>query len=458
MQNQVLPPYGSPISTLAVELLTEIWGKLPRASLAQILQVSKGWRNMAEGIPCLWVNLDFGPRYTEADLATAQRWSKRAKPLKLVVTITMDATCPPGHLFPIFHAIQPLSARIRHLSLHAPDHTAPAVHNLLASHLFHGLEYLSILLQCESIFIQYGRLPSHESAAFNRLSLPNLITLHCANFPFIFPVSSPANLTELVMGPYVSDSMVAWKQLAPILESAPSLSRLGFRGIMPSLPPPTALLPSDPIHLPALTSLSFRRVHPDSLARFVRILVAPLLTGLTLELRAIDLRSNMPTTELTALLHDPEFVQQLQTLNIQALWPLTSHGAFFRHFSQLETLRLNIGDSLSGDGLSANFWDNLADPDTDGPASMPRLRHLTLANMQPGHVQELILLRQRASQPSLHVLELLFFRAEEASLARSRTWSGWLSSAVGHLKIPPHIVDASESACTFGLFETVQLI
>ncbi|KAJ7679865.1 hypothetical protein B0H17DRAFT_1206368 [Mycena rosella] len=73
MQNSVLPPYGAPIARLAVELLTEIWGQVPHAELAKILQVSKGWYNTAIEISSLWKELEFGPDYTLEDLVIAGR-------------------------------------------------------------------------------------------------------------------------------------------------------------------------------------------------------------------------------------------------------------------------------------------------------------------------------------------------------------------------------------------------
>ncbi|KAJ7161796.1 hypothetical protein C8R43DRAFT_1123516 [Mycena crocata] len=209
---------------------------------------------------------------------------------------------------------------------------------------------------------------------------------------------------------------------------------------MPSLAPPSALLHPPPITLPALTHLSFRRVHPDSLARFIRILVAPFLTGLTLEMRSWDLGKETSMAEVHSLLSDHEFTRRLTILNLFAFAP-DIPATFFLPFSNLKTLRLNFHN-----GLKDEFWATFSDATT-----MPQLRHLSLVNVPSGHVQELVHSRQLASQPRLESLELLFSSAKDADDASSPAWCVWLASSVLHFKNPRH-VDFSAVSVAFEEF------
>ncbi|KAJ7476403.1 hypothetical protein B0H11DRAFT_2235160 [Mycena galericulata] len=436
MQTLDSPSYGSPFSQLAPELLTEIWSLVPRASLVQILQVSKTWKEQACEITSLWAHLDFGPRYIPEDLSIAERWIERAKTRKLSITVIMTSECAWDHLLPLFQSLSKISSQLCQLSIEAPDYASPHILSFLLANSFHSLKSLSTLLKCQWRLTPNGRLPSETGDGFTELCLPELAALYCANIPFIFPATIPNQLTEIVFGPYVSEDMLSLTQLGPALESAPLLSRLGFYGLLPAIPPASTLNPPCPIDLPSLTHLSLRRVHPDSFSRFIRLIAAPFLTALTLELRSADIEGS--TEELDDLLLDADFVGRLTTFNIQAMWPLTS--TFFCQFSNVETLRLNFHNSLD-----TGFWDILAGQ----PAFLPSLRNLTLADVNPGHVQELVHLRILAKQRRLECLELLFFRAQDVQRARSPAWSYWLESSVDQLTIPANVSDLLDS---FGLF------
>ncbi|KAJ7161794.1 hypothetical protein C8R43DRAFT_1123514 [Mycena crocata] len=192
MQNftlpKALPSPNSPISHLAVELLTQIWGNVPRASLAQILQVSQGWYTDAIAITYLWNYLVFGPQYSLNDLAVAQQWIARAQGLKLTVGITMTPECPQDHLIPIFHMLSSCSQKLRALFITAPDDTAGNVVHFLSENSFDWVQILSVMLESELNYSPYGRLPMGTTDTIHHLPFPRLAKLHCTNIPLIFPV------------------------------------------------------------------------------------------------------------------------------------------------------------------------------------------------------------------------------------------------------------------------------
>lgn len=452
--SQVRPPFDSPISRLAPEILTKIWGQVPRASLARIVQVSKTWGATAMGITYLWDHLEFTPGYTPHDHHIAMAWLARAKTLPLTIRIMVTNECPSSYLVDIFQVLAKFCGQIRGLSITAPEHATNNILTFLRTDNFCNLQRLSLFMESSWGFVQFGEHPTNEDSEFQRLSLPQLTTLYCTNPPFIFPTAIPNNITEIVLGPNSAPDMIPWQTMAPALQSTPHLAKLGFHGLMPSLPPPSSLIRPSPISLLALTCLSLRRVHPDSFARFFRVLVAPLLTDLTLEIRANDQVVGSHPEELASLLYDPEFAQRFTTLHIQNLLPLRGDTSFFHQFSNLETLSVNFQHRY---GVPPWFWNDLADPKRGGPTFLPRLRHLSLADMAPGNAQELVLLRQQASQPQLECLELLFFKAADVFTARTPTWSYWLASNVRRLIIPASI-DISRGHSAFSLFETVNLI
>ncbi|KAJ7601664.1 hypothetical protein DFH06DRAFT_1153683 [Mycena polygramma] len=184
-----------------------------------------------------------------------------------------------------------------------------------------------------------------------------------------------------------------------------------------------------------LTHLSMPGVHMDSLAHFIQLLDAPLLTELTLSVHRWDLRLEDSSEELTELLQDTSFTHRLTVLNLQSLAPFADDNSFFRYFENIQTLRLNFRYK----GLDPSFWDTLANLEHGGLTFLPNLQNLSLAAVPAGHAQELVYLCEHVQQPRLKLLELVFFRAEDVLNARSPAWSTWLSSHIDTLVVPPHV-------------------
>ncbi|KAJ6472120.1 hypothetical protein C8R47DRAFT_1221893 [Mycena vitilis] len=436
---------SSPISHLAIELLTEVWGALPRHTLSRILGVCKAWHDTATRVPSLWNTLDFGPHCTLGDLDVAQQWIERAHTRPLVVTINLTGDSVLTSLLPIFNLLAPpICGRIQHFSVSAPESAARDAYQYLTENTFGQLQSLSVLLATD-----LGRFAVYVPEAGSIIStdsvFPRLTKVHFANMPFIF--SAPFYLTELVLGAYSSDDVLIESILALILPHFQSLSRLGLHQQMLNLPSPSSLIPHPTMSLPLLTHLSMRGVHMDSLTRFIRLLDAPLLTELTLSLNRWDLRADDSSQELTDLLRDTSFTDRLTALNLQCLDPFATDNSFFRYFKNIQTLRLNFRYQ----GLATSFWDTLANPEQDGPTFLPNLQNLSLAGVPPGHAQELVYLRERVQQPRLKRLELVFFRAQDVLDAQSPAWSTWLSSHVDSLVVPP-FVERSAQLQSFRLF------
>ncbi|KAJ7183846.1 hypothetical protein C8R46DRAFT_1308970 [Mycena filopes] len=445
---QTATPLPDYIHRLAPETLGEILSELPRVSLSQILQLSQFWRALATGTPHLWSYLDFGPNYTLDDLARALLWVERARARKLVVTIHVRAARAGeyGGLLPIFRTLSSFSAQIRDISIAAPDTASSAIFPFLANNHFTQLQTFSAGF--ESLMFS-GRPNFGLDAAAPALqvvhTLPNLAVLHMANIPFF--TTPHSRITELVLGPYRSQDMLSLDDITSMLQQIPLLSRLGFYRQMPSCPPLSLLLPATPITLPHLAHLSFRRINPDTLAHFVRRLTMPLFAELTLELHDGDLEDAETIEELAALLVDGSFTSRITVLNLHGLPTFDEEGAFLRQLHNVSTLRLSFFA-----GLPATFWDRIADPREGGPTLMPALQHLSLANVHPGHVQELISVRKGAGQPQLQTLELFFSTEPDVLEARSPAWSWWLSANVDCLAIPLHISSSSARLQPFGLF------
>ncbi|KAJ7649097.1 hypothetical protein DFH06DRAFT_1332118 [Mycena polygramma] len=436
---------SSPISHLAIELLTEVWGAVPRQALSQILGVSKTWHDTATHIPSLWNTLDFGPHCTLDDLDVAQQWITRAQNRPLVVTVNVTRNSVLASLVPIFDLLAPpVCDQIQHFSVSAPESAVLDTYQYFTENTFGQLQSLSVLIATDLGHFAVNR-PEAGSIIPTDSAFPHLTKVHFANMPFIF--SAPFHLTELVLGAYSSDDVLIESILAVILPHFRSLSRLGLHQQMLNLPSPSSLIPHPAMSLPLLTHLSMRGVHMDSLARFIRLLDAPLLTELTLSVNRWDLRPEDSSEELTELLRDTSFTHRLTALNLQSLDPFANDNSFFRYFENIQTLRLNF----RYEGLSPSFWDTLANPEHDGPTFLPNLQNLSLAGVPAGHAQELVYLRERVQQPRLKLLELVFFRAEDVLDARSPAWSTWLSSHVNTLVVPP-FVERSAQLQSFHLF------
>src|SRR6202000_2225861 len=103
---------------------------------------------------------------------------------------------------------------------------------------------------------------------------------------------------------------------------------------------------------------------------------------------------------------------------------------FFHAFPNLHTLGLDFTPPY----LPNEYWAALLDPATEGPKSLPALRHLTLVGVEPVYAQELIYLRNSADQERLELLELILPDAEAVN-ARTTKWTAWLRQNVRCLSV-----------------------
>ncbi|KAF8198850.1 hypothetical protein K438DRAFT_2115650 [Mycena galopus ATCC 62051] len=451
-------------TSLAPEIVTEIWRDLPRRSKTGLLSVSKYWYKLATDIPYLWTDLVFGPAGESTDLPVVSNWLQRSKGLPLSVTIARDPTkfehSLDGKLITlseISSILAPQSNSIRTLCLSGPSTNADWIHLFLTSHSFHLLDSVNITLERHWMTIIHedhsitSMLTRHPTI-FYHLDLPALRCLHVSNFTSFWPISS-LHLTEVVFGPFMHDSVPSLLQLKQVLESASSLERLGFYQEIPGLDRSDSEQPDGntaevSIVLPCLTSLSLRHIPPTSFRPLLSMLEVPKFSNLTIALgnREADLHAQETASILLEQLSVPSVASKVETLTIQSLCQPCG-PAFFASFTDLKTLQLDF----SYGALPQEYWTALVDPVTGGPQCLPALLNLTLVAVSPIHVQELVYLRQLAHQPTLQSLQLLL-PENEAFEAQSPRWSAWLRANVENLLIVGFI-DTPLRPRTRGAFE-----
>ncbi|KAJ7465962.1 hypothetical protein FB451DRAFT_1486170 [Mycena latifolia] len=428
-------------SSLAIEIRSDIWTRLPRQSKACILSVCQEWKVQAMGTPYLWTDLVFGETSTPNDLLIARRWIADSKKLQLTVTISQrpSATGSEQLTLPlIFEALSPVAERIKSLDITGPDSNANAVQSFMMQGAFPVLRSLAVMLQTHWLrTIRDGPTALstlvHRPNVFYTLQLPVLSSLHLANIPAFWPASaeSGTRLTEVVLGPQIREFCPTFPELHNVLRSTITLTHLGFYREIPGLDDSDA--PNE-IALPNLTSLSLRHVRPDSAQRLLSTLDIPNFTNLTIAFDRTEEAQGLD--QLVEQLQLPATASKLQTLHIQSL-PHPCDATFFALFVSLQTLGLDF----SRGALSDEYWTAIAAPHLGGAGQLPMLQHVTLVDVEAIHAQELVLLRDREQQARLNSLELVL-QEREALLTRKPRWSAWLRRNVDVLTITEYATKA----------------
>ncbi|KAJ7452886.1 hypothetical protein FB451DRAFT_1185574 [Mycena latifolia] len=232
-------------SSLAMEIRSDIWTRLPRQSKACILSVCQEWKVQALGTPYLWTELVFGETSTPNDLLIARRWIADSQKLQLTVTISQrpSATGSEQLTLPsIFEALSPVAERIKSLDISGPDSNANAVQSFMMQGTFPVLGSLAVMLQTHWLrTIRDGPTALstlvHRPDVFYTLQLPVLSSLHLANIPAFWPASpaSGTRLTEVVLGPQIREFCPTFPELHNVLRSTITLTHLGFYREIPGL-------------------------------------------------------------------------------------------------------------------------------------------------------------------------------------------------------------------------------
>ncbi|KAJ7121275.1 hypothetical protein C8R43DRAFT_1151002 [Mycena crocata] len=323
------PPVS--FNSLAVEIITEIWTSLPRKSKLDILSVSRAWNTPARSIPYIWTDVLF------------ERVSNG---------LAVDA---------ILEVLAPARDRLQHLQIHAADTDVNFVQTFMITGTFFALKFVDITLHRHWLsIIRDEPIPASTLAVhpvvFHALNFPRLSAMRLSHIPPFWPSLLPTcdHLTQIVLGPHVEGFEPSLTELKHALESATSLTHLGFYRAMPLIDE-SALAANFSMILSALTSLSLRHVQPVSLRRIMAILTIPSFSSLTI---ALDEGQLTPDADgendinlLVEQLHAPEFAHRLQTLNIQT-FHYQCDIAFFQPFTNLRALGLDF----SYGGLTEEFW------------------------------------------------------------------------------------------------------
>ncbi|KAJ7110201.1 hypothetical protein C8R43DRAFT_1160357 [Mycena crocata] len=355
------PPVS--FNSLAVEIITEIWTSLPRKSKSDILSVSRAWNTHARSIPYMWTDILFGEGSSMNDLTVAHKWLVHSGNLNLTVIILRPAGEKVSNgliVDAILEVLAPARDRLQHLQIHAADTDVNFVQTFMMTGTFSALKFVDITLHRHWLsIIRDEPIPASTLAVhpvvFHALNFPRLSAMRLSHIPPFWPSLLPTcdHLTQIVLGPHVEGFEPSLTELKHALESATSLTHLGFYRAMPLIDE-SALAANFSMILSALTSLSLRHVQPVSLRRIMAILTIPSFSSLTI---ALDEGQLTPDADgendinlLVEQLHAPEFAHRLRTLNIQT-FHYQCDIAFFQPFTNLRALGLDF----SYGGLTEEF-------------------------------------------------------------------------------------------------------
>jgi hypothetical protein len=203
------------------------------------------------------------------------------------------------------------------------------------------------------------------------------------------------------------------------LADAPNLARLGLRSVEFEGTPP-----EEPLRLGQITSLSVAGLSEPAFRTVTEAVDFSAVIHVTLDCPAEE-----DTTEINHWVS--RRAGTLRSLNLIRFGPKPLPG-FLAQFTALQALGMDFHPST---GLSTTYWSEIAHP--SGLQGMLALQTLRLTDVDPLHVQDLVLARAKNHQSPIQCLELVLPDRRIASntnwLAYGRT--AWLSTHVGRLSI-----------------------
>lgn len=389
-----------------MEILAEIWGllKTSPASLGRIVQVSRGW-NKATDISILWA----APHITEkTELHLLHTHISRTNKSDLTISIDFGRSADSVFLH------QPVEQDSATKFIAIMDILTPSSHRWRSFEVF-GPHYLHLLLKpvlvaslpvpkLTRISINLERpLTPHFPGAAPADSLfqsnPSLRDVEILGYPLPWETFAFQTVTSLTLGPFTDQNILTWNTFAVAVGGSRNLCSLAFCGVIPSihpmLRPPGEMLQT--LALPALTSLSLAHLTGNDLQHLLRFLVASQLAALALRL------TNEQEEYLPFLQDFPRCFPQLVTLAIESVWlGEVSQLALSSFLTQLPTL-INLHLNFDNwNGLTNSFWHALI-TQSGNPQFLPTLKNIFLVDTPLLSVQDLVLLRERASKPLSNV-------------------------------------------------------